>query len=83
MCRITLTVGNIEVTYRAEACDGNCHRRAKWLLTHAASVALAVDVDMDSNEPSSSTPLGFTASMDLDPERNVQEDLSEWFEESP
>lgn len=83
MCRISLTVGDITVRYQPTKCDGKCHVRAKYLLGQAASVALALEPDEPAAEPATSSPAGFTAHLDLDPERNAQEDLSEWFEESP
>jgi len=84
MCRITLTVGDITVKYEPADCDGRCHVRAKYLLGQAASVAVALEMDSSDDEPATPVSnLGFTAHLELDPERNIQDDLSEWFEESP
>jgi hypothetical protein len=41
---------------------------------------VAADAPEEKEEPKS---LGFTAHLELDPERNLQPDLEEWFEEAP
>lgn len=83
MCRISLAVGDIRVRYQPAECDGRCHVRARYLLGHAAAVALALEVDDDTPDTPTPPALGFTAHIDLDPERNYEPDTSEWFEESP
>jgi len=56
------------------------NRQVLHLLRQAASIAVALNAsDGESERP----VFGFSAQMELDPERNVEPDLSEWFEDSP
>ena len=54
-------------------------RQVLHLLRSAAGVAAALTGEGESERP----PFGFSAQVELDPERNFEPDLSEWFEESP
>lgn len=54
-------------------------RQVLALLRQAAGIAMALQPEGEQEKPS----FGFSAHMELDPERNVEPDLSEWFEESP
>ena len=55
-------------------------RQVLALLRQSASIAVAITA----SEPEGERPaFGFSAHMELDPERNLEPDLSEWFEESP
>lgn len=54
-------------------------RQVLALLRQAAGVAMALQSEPESDRP----VFGFSAQLELDPERNVEPDLSEWFEESP
>ena len=76
--KIKITVGSVELSL-----DGMdlTKRDIGRLLRTAASIALAVDTEDPPEEPKH--PVGFSATLELDPERNVEPDLSEWFEESP
>lgn len=76
--KIKITVGSVELTI-----DGMdlTKRDIGRLLRTAASIALAVDTEETPEE--TKQPMGFAAHMELDPERNLEPDLSEWFEESP
>jgi len=56
------------------------NRQVLHLLRQVASIAVA----MSASDGESERPVfGFSAQMELDPERNVEPDLSEWFEDSP
>jgi predicted amidohydrolase len=54
-------------------------RQVLALLRQAAGVAVALQPEGEGERPA----FGFAAQVELDPERNVEPDLSEWFEESP
>jgi len=58
-------------------------RHVHQLLESCGSIALAIEDASPSEEPEPKPPVGFTAQVELDPERNYEPDLSEWFEESP
>lgn len=75
--KVKITVGSVEI--RAEGLEMT-HRHIHTLLAKAAAIAVAVDLQ---GEEESKHPIGFSSNLELDPERNVQPDLSEWFEESP
>ena len=72
---VTVTVGEVSVKLRDADYSS---RQVLHLLRSVAGVALA----LPNGEPEVERPVfGFSASMELDPERNVEPDLSEWFEE--
>ena len=75
--KIRVVVGDIEL--HLDGLDLT-KRQVVDLLREAAGVAALLTVP-ESDDPKPA--LGFTAHLDLDPERNLGEDLSEWFEESP
>ncbi len=77
--KVKITVGSVEI--KTEGLEMS-QRQISTLLAKAAAIAVAVDVVAEHEEPKS-TPIGFSATLELDPERNVEPDLSEWFEESP
>ena len=77
--KIKIAVGSVEL--RLDGVDFT-KRQVSALLREAASIALAVGQDEEESEEPRH-PIGFSASMELDPERNIEPDLSEWFEESP
>lgn len=54
-------------------------RQVLALLRQAAGIAVALQPEAEGEKP----VFGFAAQMELDPERNLEPDLSEWFEESP
>jgi hypothetical protein len=56
-------------------------RQITSLLHKAASIAVAINQTGDDEPETKTAATGFTAHLDLDPERNLQEDLSEWFED--
>lgn len=74
--KVTVVVGSVEV--RLDGIDLTLADVRK-LLRNAASIAVAVAAE----EPiAEATPnaIGFSAHVDLDPERNLADDMSEWFE---
>jgi hypothetical protein len=52
-------------------------RQVLALLRQAAGIAMAVQGEGEPEKPA----FGFSAHLELDPERNVEPDLSEWFED--
>lgn len=72
-----ITVGEVDIRTDLELTP----RQLRRLLMDAAGVAAALAPTPEEPEPRPA--LGFTAHLDLDPERNLGEDLSEWFEEAP
>lgn len=74
---VKITVGEVSVRLTDVAYSP---RQVLALLRQSASIAVAITA----SEPESERPaFGFSAHMELDPERNVEPDLSEWFEDSP
>lgn len=71
-----ITVGDVHVRTDLDLSV----RQLRRLLFDAAGIAATL-AETSVEEPRAA--LGFTAHLDLDPERNIGEDLSEWFEESP
>ena len=79
--KVKVAVGDVEVTVTD---IDYTPRQVTALLHRAASIAVALGAS--SPEPEVETKAaaaGFTAHLDLDPERNLEPDLSEWFEEAP
>lgn len=78
--KVKITVGSVELEL-----DGMdlTRRQVKDLLNVCGSIALAVEESASEEELEAKHPIGFSASIELDPERNYEPDLSEWFEESP
>lgn len=76
--RHRITVGEVDIRTDLELTP----RQLRRLLMDAAGVAAAL-TPATPDEPEPRPALGFTAHLELDPERNIPEDLSEWFEESP
>ncbi|HEY7822789.1 MAG TPA: hypothetical protein VIG24_08155 [Acidimicrobiia bacterium] len=76
--KIKISVGAVEMDL--DGLDLN-RRQLKELLEACGSIALAIEEG--SGEEEAKQPIGFAAQMDLDPERNYEPDLTEWFEESP
>lgn len=76
--KIKISVGAVEV--EVDGLDLN-RKQLQELMQQAGSIALAIEEGSDEEE--SKQPIGFSASLELDPERNYDPDLSEWFEESP
>jgi len=76
--KIKITVGAVEVDL--DGLDLN-RKQLQDLLESCGSIALAVEAGSDEDEHKQ--PIGFSASLDLDPERNYEPDTSEWFEDSP
>ena len=77
--KVKIVVGEVEI--RLDGLDLTT-RQISALLHKAGSIALAVGSSPDEPEEQKH-PIGFGASLELDPERNYEPDLSEWFEESP
>jgi len=73
--KVKITVGEVEVT--ASGLDLT-HRQIGAMLTRCASIALAMNATEPEGKPAAT---GFTAHLDLDPERNLVEIDPEWFEE--
>lgn len=78
--KIKITVGSVEL--ELEGIDLE-RRHIRQLLSACGSIALAVDQTESEEEAEAKHPIGFSAQVELDPERNYEPDLSEWFEESP
>ncbi|HSG19854.1 MAG TPA: hypothetical protein VLA31_03720 [Burkholderiaceae bacterium] len=76
--RVRVVIGDVEVNLSGIDLTP---RQVHAFVTKCASIALAMPQGVA--EPETSAPMGFTAHMELDPERNLGDDLSEWFEESP
>lgn len=73
-----ITVGDVEIRTDAPLTV----RQLRRLLMDVAGVAAALTPDSTDDSPERAH-IGFTAHLELDADRNVGEDLSEWFEESP
>ena len=78
--KVKISIGAVEL--ELEGLDLN-RRQVHQLLESCGSIALAIEEASPSDEPEAKAPVGFTAQIELDPERNFEPDLSEWFEESP
>ena len=74
--RAKITVGEVKIEL-----DGLdlTPRQVTALLKRAANVNLAIQVE---EEPETKTPLGFSAQVELDPERNTPDVDPDWFEDS-
>lgn len=70
-----ITVGDVEIEL-----DGLdlTPRQVTALLKRAASVNLAMQVD---EETETKTPMGFSAQVELDPERNIPDVDPDWFDD--
>jgi hypothetical protein len=79
--KVKVTVGEVEITVT----DADYTPRQVTALLHkAASIAVALGASAPEPEPEhKGAAAGFTAHLELDPERNLEPDLSEWFEEAP
>lgn len=73
-----ITVGEVDIRTDMDLTP----RQLRRFLFDAANIAAAL-TPSPAEEPEAKAPVGFTAHLELDPERNLLEDLSEWFEESP
>lgn len=74
--KIKVAVGDVEI--RLEGVELTT-RQIYGLIHKAGSIAVALGISDEPEEPK--TPIGFSASLELDPERNYEPDLSEWFED--
>lgn len=74
--RAKITVGDVKLEL-----DGLdlTPRQVTALLKRAANVNLTIQVE---EEPETKTPLGFSAQVELDPERNTPDVDPDWFEDS-
>jgi len=70
-----ITVGDVEIELNGLDLTP---RQVTALLKRAASVNLAMQVE---DEPETKPPLGFSAQVELDPERNIPDVDPDWFEE--
>ena len=75
--KVKVAIGDVEVTMSGVDLTP---RQISAFITRCASVALAMQ---QTDETETARAVGFTAHLDLDPERNLAEDTSEWFEEAP
>ena len=78
--KVKVTVGEVEVSLSDVELTA---RQIAALINRCASIAVALGISSSEAEPETKHPLGFSASLELDPERNLEPDLSEWFEEAP
>jgi len=70
-----ITVGDVEI--ELDGLDLTA-RQVTALLKQAANVNLAMQVE---DEPETKPPLGFSAQVELDPERNIPDVDPDWFED--
>lgn len=70
-----ITVGDVEI--ELDGLDLTA-RQVAALLKQAANVNLAMQVE---EEPETKPPLGFSAQVELDPERNIPDFDPDWFED--
>lgn len=75
--KIKVAVGDVEVTVHGMDLTP---RQVSNLIVKCASISAALGVTAE-EEPESKHALGFTAHMELDPERNLIELDPEWYEE--
>ena len=77
--KVKVTVGEVEITVT----DADyTPRQVTALLHRCASIAVALGASTPDAEPEpKGAAAGFTAHLELDPERNYEPDLSEFFEE--
>ena len=77
--KVKVTVGEVEVTVTDV---DYTPRQVTALLHKCASIAVALGASAPEPEPEhKGAAAGFTAHLELDPERNLEPDLSEFFEE--
>lgn len=74
--RLSLTIGGVEITISGVDLTP---RQIKDLTRFAASIALALPREDIIADPGPGNPVGFTAHLDLDPERNLT--AADWYEE--
>lgn len=72
-----ITIGDVEIRTDTALTV----RQLRRLLMDVAGIAAALTPPGE--DPPERPTIGFTAHLELDPDRNDLEDLSEWFEESP
>ena len=77
--KIRISIGELEV--RTDGVDMS-KRQVVDLLREMAGIAVLLS-GSSSDENEARQLIGFTAHLELDPGRNDEPDLSEWFEESP
>jgi predicted nucleotidyltransferase len=80
--KVKVTVGEVEITVT----DADYTPRQVTALLHKAAsiaVALGATAAVEAEPEHKGAAAGFTAHLELDPERNLEPDLSEWFEEAP
>ena len=75
--KVKVAVGDVELTMSGVDLTP---RQISAFITKCASIAVAMN---DTGEPEATKAFGFTAHLELDPERNYADDNSEWFEEAP
>lgn len=76
--KIRITVGDVEI--RTEDLDLS-KRQIVDMLRELAGIAVLMHSAAASDDTEQRSPLGFTAHLELDPQRNDEPDLSEWFED--
>lgn len=76
--KVKVTVGEVEVALSEVDLTP---RQIAALINRCASIAVALGVSATEDEPETKHPLGFSAHMELDPERNTIEIDPDWFEE--
>ena len=78
--RVKVVAGEVEVTLSGVDLTP---RQVSALVAKVAGISVALAQAGPEMETEQRAPIGFSAHIDLDPERNLGEDLSDWFEESP
>lgn len=77
--KVRISIGELEV--RTDGLDMS-KRQVVDLLRELAGIAVLLS-GSSSDDGEAKQLIGFTAHLELDPSRNDEPDLSEWFEESP
>lgn len=77
--KIRVTVGDVEV--RTDGLELTKRQIVDLLRELAGIAVLTSGVAMASEDSEPRAHLGFTAHLELDPQRNDEPDLSEWFED--
>lgn len=77
--KIRVTVGDVEI--RTDGLELTKRQIVDLLRELAGIAVLTSGVAMTGEEPEPRGHLGFTAHLELDPQRNDEPDLSEWFED--
>lgn len=76
--KVKVTVGEVEVSLSGVDLTS---RQVAALINRCASIAVALGISSSDEEPEIKQPLGFSAQVELDPDRNTVDIDPDWFEE--